>query len=80
VLTPAISGTYTNMRACILVEIKVAITVSRLGNANVLLTCSDIYGWPLIIVRECCAIIRTFLKPQMFEKPTLTQFFLLQWN
>ncbi len=61
-LTPTISGTCTNMRACIIVEIKVAITFSRLGNANVLLTCSDIYGWPLIIVKECCAIIKTFLK------------------
>jgi len=47
-LTPAISRTYTNMKACILVEIKVAITFSRLGSANVLLTCSEIYGWPLI--------------------------------
>jgi len=44
VLTFAVSGTYTNMRVCILVEIKVAITFSRLGSGNVLLTCNDIYG------------------------------------
>jgi hypothetical protein len=48
VLTRAISRTYINMRACILVEIKVAITLSRLGSGNVLLACSEIYGWPLV--------------------------------
>jgi hypothetical protein len=25
------------------------------------------------VVRECCAIIRTFLKPWVFEKPTLAK-------
>jgi hypothetical protein len=36
------------MRACIPMETKVAITLSRLGNENVLLTCGEIYGQPLV--------------------------------
>ncbi len=47
-LTFAISRTYTNMKAYIIVEIKVVITFSRLGSGNVLLACSEIYGWPLV--------------------------------
>jgi hypothetical protein len=57
---------YTNMRACISMETRVVITLSRLGSENILSTCGEIYGQPsttFIIVRECCAINRTFLKP-----------------
>jgi hypothetical protein len=44
VLTPTISKTYTNMKACIPMETRVAITLSRWGSGNILSTCSEIYG------------------------------------
>jgi hypothetical protein len=48
-----------------------------LGSGNTLLACGEIYGVAIgttsINVKECCATIRTFLKPRMFEKPTLAK-------
>lgn len=67
VLTLAISKTYTNMRACILVEIRVVIPLSRWGSGDILLACSEIYGVTIgttsIIVRDGFVAIRTHLKP-----------------
>jgi len=55
------------MRACILVETRVAITLSRWGSGNILLACSEIdgvaIGTTFIIVREGFAAIKTHLKP-----------------
>jgi len=44
VLTLAISKTYTNIKACIPMETRVAITFSRSGSENILLACGEIYG------------------------------------
>jgi hypothetical protein len=67
VLTPTIDKTYTNMRACIPMETRVAITLSRWGSGNILLGCGEIYGVAIgttfIIVKEGFVAIRTLLKP-----------------
>ncbi len=67
VLTLAISKTYTNIKACIPMETKVAITFSRLGSGNILLACGEIYGVAIgttsTIVKEGFVAIRTLLKP-----------------
>jgi hypothetical protein len=64
VLTPAISITYTNMRARIQVETRVAITLSRWGSGNILLACNEIYGVAIgttfIIVREGLQQLKPF--------------------
>jgi hypothetical protein len=67
VLILAINQTYTNMRACIPMETRVAITLSRWESGNTLLACGEIYGVGIgttsIIVREGFAAIKTLLKP-----------------
>ncbi len=67
VLTLAISKTYTNIRACIPMETRVAITFSRSGSGNILLACGEIFGIAIgttsIIVKEGFVAIRTLLKP-----------------
>jgi hypothetical protein len=56
-LVVAINKTNTNMKACIPMETRVVITLSRLGSGNTLLTYSEIYGVAIgitfIIVRKC---------------------------
>jgi hypothetical protein len=48
-----------------------------LGSENTLLACGEIYGVAIgitsINVKECCGIIKTLLKPQVFKKPTLAK-------
>jgi len=59
VLALAIVRIVTNMKACILVETKFAITLSKLRSENVLLACDEIYGVAIgitsIIVRVLCS-------------------------
>lgn len=60
---------------CISIEAKHVIMFSKLRNDIVLLACNKSLqvtidrNW--IIVKKCNAIIRTLLKPLVFEKPTL---------
>jgi hypothetical protein len=55
--TLAINKTNTNMKACIPMETKVVITLSRLRSGNILLPYNEIYGVAIgttfIIIRKC---------------------------
>jgi hypothetical protein len=52
------------MKACIPMETRVAITLSRWGSGNILLACSEIYGVAIgitfIIVREGLQQLKPF--------------------
>ena len=62
-------------RPCIPIDVKISITLHRLGPGDSLHTFADLYGISrpsaLIIVKNTCKEIKKVLGPLVFQRPTL---------